>query len=175
MGLERFAEFIGPPELNSDISSDWLEFEGERGFSLPRDYKEFVSAYGPCEIYGDLYVSHPRGSVLNLGGFVDRVSREFNSIRLDFPEKYPYSIFPEPGGLFPIAETMAGTQINILPAGEGPDDWVTVVNWQGWWSEYSFGFTEFLLGALSGDSGIPLFEDGFRDGSVLPYVLHEVL
>ncbi|TLQ45180.1 SMI1/KNR4 family protein [Streptomyces marianii] len=154
------------------MEADWSEFEAGKGLALPRDYKEFVSSYGPCEIYSDLCVSHPRGAVLNLGGLIDRVIFECDSLRRGFPEDYPYPIFPEGGGIVPVAETSTGTQVNLLPPHGAWSDWTVVVNWQGWWSHHPFGFTEFLFRALSGDSSISLFEEDVALSGKPPCVLY---
>lgn len=172
MDVADFLELLGPPALNSDPNGDWAQFESEKGLELPGDYKRFVSAYGPCEIYSDLYVSHPRGVILSLEGLINRVFSEFEALRGDFPDKYPYTTFPEAGGLLPVAETVAGTQVNLLPPTGGGAMWTVVVNWQGWWSHYPYGFTDFLYRALQFDPEIPLFEEDAMVSDEPPYVMH---
>lgn len=127
------------------------------------DYKEFVSAYGPCEIFGDLWVWHPRADVLNLPAAMDRVLSEAEFMRSQFPESYPYALHPDPNGLIPVAETEAGAIVYLAPPGPDRENWATVVGWRSSWSYHDYGFCEFLLKALTNDLEEPFFHESILE------------
>ncbi|MFI1967672.1 SMI1/KNR4 family protein [Streptomyces cinnamoneus] len=169
MDLSRFHSVLGNPELNSDVVADWPSFEERIGRHLPDDYKEFVSAYGPCEIFGDLWMWHPRADMLNLEGAMDRVLAEADFMRSQFPETYPYPLHPAPNGMIPVAESQAGANIYLAPPGSVRDAWMIAVDWKSSWSLYDYGFSEFLLKALKDELDDEFFDESVLEEVTVPY------
>lgn len=58
----QFRELLGAPLVNGDTVADWEGVERMCNITLPADYKEFVSAYGPGCINDQVYLFHPRAA-----------------------------------------------------------------------------------------------------------------
>lgn len=131
------------------------------GLSLPEDYKNFISAYGPCSLNDNLLLFHPRGETggrgLNLGKFLEDVSDTYECLNEEDPDEYPYPVHPAEGGFFPIGRTSSGNHLFLRPPARGEQPWGVVVH-MGDWAFLDMSFTEFLYLGLSGELFIPLFE-----------------
>lgn len=59
----QFRELLGAPLVNGNTAADWEATERTIHITLPVDYKEFVSAYGPGCISNQVYLFHPRAAI----------------------------------------------------------------------------------------------------------------
>ncbi|MFI1967677.1 SMI1/KNR4 family protein [Streptomyces cinnamoneus] len=155
------ASLLGRPQVNGDVDQDWEEFERSVGMSLPEDYKEFISAYGPCCLNDNLLLFHPRGETgdqgLNLGEFLEDVADVYECLKEEDPDEYPYLIYPERGGFFPVGRTSSGNHLFLRPPQPDVESWGIVIH-IGEWEFLDMSFTEFLSLGLSGELFVPLFD-----------------
>ncbi|MFK0252046.1 SMI1/KNR4 family protein [Streptomyces sp. NPDC090445] len=174
MDPSRLVSLLGEPQFNSFSDPAWDRVEGEWGLALPDDYKWFVSAYGPCVLYGTFYVSHPRGAALNLPGYIAYVSQEARTSQDYCPEEFPHPVIPEAGGLVPVVETFEGDRVFLRPPDDGTDDWTVMVRWDTWeWDWHRMGFVDFLERVLSEPAEVPLISRDCFEWVDVPYRLAE--
>ncbi|MFF0451712.1 SMI1/KNR4 family protein [Streptomyces sp. NPDC004609] len=160
MEIFQFRDFLGVPQVNSDVSSDWDALESIYGDHLPDDYKKFVSAYGPGCVNDQLYIFHPRASGsegLRLGLLWEQASQTYEQLSRDDPEAYPYPIHPARGGFVPIGRSTSGNHVFLVPPGSGGREWQVAVE-MGGWALLEMGFTDFLWHALREDLEVPVIE-----------------
>jgi hypothetical protein len=159
--IYRFHEILGQPLLNGDVQRDWRALEEHFAVSLPEDYKEFVTAYGPGCVNDQLYLFHPRAAGgdegLRLETLWEQASYAFSELRRSTPEMYPYPVHPEPGGLVPVARSTSGNHVFIAPPQRGEGDWFVILD-MGQWIPVQMPFTEFMWAALREELGIPIIE-----------------
>ncbi|MGK5531390.1 hypothetical protein [Streptomyces sp. URMC 129] len=162
MELSAFEELLGPPLYDRPIETDWESFESFVSSRLPRDYKEFVSAYGPCCVGDTLLIFHPAAprddSSLNLFEEVEKVAGQYEFLRNVPSYKIPYAIYPEPGGCIPVARTTGGNQVFLRPPSGELLEWSVVVD-MGEWVHFPSGFTYVLYRAVTGDLHVPFMAD----------------
>jgi hypothetical protein len=163
VALVDVLSLITPPAQPSGVGTldEWRLVERELGLVLPTDYREFVFAYGHDRLAGMYSVYNP--FVTHLGRrYIERVRDVCQSeadFRVDFPERVPYPVWPEPGGLFPWAGDDNGNEYFWLTAGP-PDEWPVVSNaprGRGY-REQGGTMTEYLAGVLRGEIR-PLISD----------------
>jgi hypothetical protein len=107
-------------------------------------------------------VRDPINPFLEPGSFLARLEhlilQHEREMRAEFPEYYPFRVYPEPGGLFPWATTVNGDTLYWLTDGLA-EAWPVVV-WESRGPEhvvYPFEATEFLQRWLSGALECPVF------------------
>ncbi len=175
MELFRFREILGTPHVNGDVRRDWIAQESSYGGSLPDDYKDVVSAYGPGCINDQLYLFHPRAvggdEGLGLDLLWKQAARTYGELSRSNPEMYPYPVYPMKGGCVPVARSISGNYVFLMPPSEGTEEWCVAVD-MGEWVVLEMSFTDFLWAALLEELPIPVIEGepSFeRVGIVEPY------
>lgn len=147
--------------LNGDVQRDWRALEERFTVSLPYDYKEFVTAYGPGCVNDQLYLFHPRAAdgddSLRLETLWEQASYAFSELRRSAPEMYPYPVYPATGGLVPVARSISGNHVFITPPPAGGNAWSVILE-MGQWIPVQMSFTEFMWAALREELGIPIIE-----------------
>lgn len=141
---------------------DWVEVHAGLGTELPVDYRVLSDNYLHLAIAGFMGVLHPDRSDTGYGlqEFVDETLGFLRDRRAIMPERMPYPLFPEPGGLLPWEVTDNNDFFFWLTSGE-PDRWRVVVTDQTEWWEFEGGMQKFLVGLLRGDLVCPVFWDDF--------------
>ncbi|GAA4148704.1 hypothetical protein GCM10022285_57100 [Streptomyces tunisiensis] len=161
MDLSRIGELLGVPPANGDVNRDWEGVERHYGAALPVDYKQFVSAYGPGCISGQLYVFHPRAVLgddgLHLESLWEQTALTYGELSRSHPEMYPYPVYPEPGGCIAVARSISGNHVFLKPPSGSVSKWEVVVE-MGQWFELNMSFTDFIWQALNGDLFLPVIE-----------------
>lgn len=145
----------------------WDLSAGEVGLDFPKDYREFVDAYGAGTVNDELFIAAPtlrfqRGSRLGFPGLVDLTTvglgrsiaemRE-NAVATGDEETYPLPIHPEPGGLL-IWGHNSNTDVCFWDTRDAdPDRWSVVVFLLSGrrWERFDGGMAEFLLAVLRGE------------------------
>ncbi|MET8538433.1 SMI1/KNR4 family protein [Streptomyces sp. NPDC005065] len=175
MELFRFREMLGDPEVNGDVDRDWSALESSYEASLPGDYKTFVSAYGPGCVNDQLYLFHPRAAGgdegLGLESLWQQAAYAYGELSRSNPEMYPYPVYPAKGGCVPVARSISGNYVFLMPLAEGAQEWCVVVD-MGEWITLEMSFTDFLWAALREELFVPVIEGepSFeRIGGVEPY------
>ncbi|MFE7752480.1 SMI1/KNR4 family protein [Streptomyces sp. NPDC057428] len=157
----RFHEMLGAPQVNGDVGRDWDVVEERIGCALPGDYKRFVSAYGPGCINEQLYIFHPRSvddaNGLLLDSLWSQAAYSYAELSQSSPDLYPYPVYPAVGGGFPVARSISGNHVFLMPPGRPSADWYVVVE-MGESIAIDASFTDFLWAALVGELGVPVVE-----------------
>lgn len=156
--FERLLGLAPPPTAPVDAGSPerWGEIEHAVGTGLPDDYKRFINAYGSGEFCDLLWLLNPfsTGEGMNLLHRLGPISDHYRMGRDKyFPERCPYPIFPEPGGLLPLGGDTNGNNIFWITTGP-PDRWsVVLYDWRGGYDSerHEMPLVEFLVGWLSGE------------------------
>lgn len=147
--LSRIVERVPPPHAAVDGTGDWTEAESQLGIRLPEDYKTLVETYGRGDFCGALCLCTPFGEENPVPLTADLLE-DYGYLREQWPELYPYPLFPEPGGLITWAVTGAGAQLCWRT--EGPPESWPVVLWSrdDDYEEYECGAAAFLEAWLGG-------------------------
>jgi hypothetical protein len=129
MSIAELQALVPPPVTPFEVgtSDRWQEVEDRLGLKLPRDYKEFICAYG-SGLFAGLYVVHnpfAASRSINLLAYGKRVCDLNRESRRSNPERFLYPYFPEPGGLFPWGHDENGNDYFWRTEGP-PSDWLVV-------------------------------------------------
>ena len=129
MSVASLSQIMPPPPVPIDAVGDWGDVERAIGTNLPNDFKNFIELYGSGTIGRFITVYNPFSfrTEINL---IDQSRRQLSALqelREEFTWDRVYSLYPNPGGLFPVAVTDNGDFIYWLTEGI-PDEWTIVVN-----------------------------------------------
>ena len=148
---------------NIGSPAGWDEVERELGFTLPADYKAFVSIYGSGVIAGYLWPLNPfrpSGSLLQSHEalvepvklrqhFIETVPTALN--RPTQVKPFPYPVYPDLDGLFAWGSDDQANVYFWQPIGH-PDTWPTIIAFyeenETWKHERKM--TEIIAGWISG-------------------------
>jgi hypothetical protein len=154
MSISELIKLVPPPPKPFEVGTlgQWREIEERLGVKLPRDYREFVFAYGSGLFAGLYRVYNPFAAseyiaLLPQGKRVCDMNRE---CQRSSPERFPYPYYPEPGGLLPWGNDENGNDYYWLTEGL-PTKWVVVQdNNRGEGIRVQpYSMTGFLVGILS--------------------------
>lgn len=123
-GIQGLVEVLSPPDQPLYASElDWQSVERRYGFSVPNDFREFVSLYGSGIVDGFLWVLNPFCVNPNVNFETSLYLIEsYSQMKSDFPEDYPRPDFPNEGSFFPWAITDNGETISWILHGQ-PNEW----------------------------------------------------
>ncbi len=174
--IDDLVRLVPPPAAPVDADGDWSRAETALGLVLPTDFKALLRRYGLGQ-FDDVTLYTPFDA--HTHGVCDLVRRardlvdDHQPLRDEFPEDFPYPLYPEPGGLLEWAGTGNGDQLCWLTAGH-PDNWPVVLwNIRGGAHRHELGAVELLYDYLSGQRefellaaapAVPWF-DPYRDRS----------
>jgi len=167
---ETLKQLMPPPAAPAESRSErgWEFVEAELGIELPSDYKEYISIYGTGSVDNFLWVLNPfsENKYLNLIDESKATLQAFQQLQRDFGETIPYTLYPEPLGLFPWAVTDNGDHLFWLRKGS-PSEWAIVVadSRAPEWEEFKVSMTEFLAGILTKRIRVDIFPDDFPSDS----------
>ncbi|MEU7025580.1 SMI1/KNR4 family protein [Streptomyces sp. NPDC015232] len=158
VNLARFRSLLGDPLWLGDPEAEWRDFEERHALSLPFEYKEFVSAYGPGCLNDQMLIFHPGGDPdegLNLDWLLKSVHSSHVTLRSESPELHPFPMHPDRGGLVPVGRSYGGNHLLLAPPSPGNHDWQVVVD-MGEWASFDMSFMDFLWRALRGETHLPV-------------------
>jgi hypothetical protein len=159
MSLTKLFEISPPADHPVEAEGDWAVIEKQLGMRLPDDYRLIVESYGKGSFADFLNPIIPFPDPANfLCRLKDSILRHERDLHAEYPDDFPFPVYPDAGGLFPWATTDNGDTLYWLTAGE-PDCWQVVV-WESRGPEhviYPFGAAEFLQRWLSGTLECPVF------------------
>ncbi|MEV5580500.1 SMI1/KNR4 family protein [Streptomyces parvus] len=157
----QFREILGVPLVNGDTAADWEAIERTNHITLPVDYKEFVSAYGPGCINDQICLFHPRAERgdhgLHLESLWEQASLSHAELTRSDPHSRRHPIYPEEGGYFAVARSISGNHIFLVPPGENRKQWQVAVE-MGAWFIFEMTFADFLWAALREELHIPVIQ-----------------
>ena len=172
--LSRLFELAPPPAhliATRGENNDWVSVERAIGTALPTDYKAIIDRYGSGDFLDLLILLNPfcdkddLNLIYQVGTEPDvygPMIESYNQARFGaYPDECPFSVYPEPGGLFPVGVESVGRDLYWLTEGD-PVDW-TLVRYEirgGWLCErFEVGLVEFLVDWLGREvpriSGLP--------------------
>jgi len=122
-------KLVHPPEKPLEVGTfaRWRKYEAQLGIKLPPDYRRFVFAYG-SGLFADFYRIYNPFAASESTALVTKAKHvcDFNrESQRNFPERFPYPYFPEPGGLLPWGNDENGNDYFWLTQG-APSKWVVV-------------------------------------------------
>ncbi|WP_406134280.1 histone-like nucleoid-structuring protein Lsr2 [Streptomyces zaomyceticus] len=150
-----------PPPAGLPSAPDWSQVEGMLGTSLPQDYKELITAYGPGRFCGFITLYQPRSPNIwtNLTGPLPaRLRGQIEEVRQASRHSQPLPHSPE--HLFAMGVTDNGDHLFwVTQPADAPDQWAIAVNeaLRAPWFTYNGSLTEFLVSVLSGTTRVPMF------------------
>ncbi|WP_393954744.1 SMI1/KNR4 family protein [Streptomyces murinus] len=144
----------------------WEQLEGELGVVLPGDYKQVVDGYGPVQINGHLFLSHPATRSWNLGAWMKSTVDAFSASDLSDARcpGFPHGpVFGAPAGLIPLVDTDRGEYaFGVVDEADGTWRILACNGDEQDFYEYRMPFAEWLYRYLTG-------EDMFGPGSAVFY------
>ena len=98
-----------PPDAPVDADGEWRRVWLSLGCQLPGDYEALVGRYG-LGSFDDVWLWTPftRRSWANLIVQAKDLVELHEPLRSEYPEDFPYPLYPEPGGLLEWASTGDG-------------------------------------------------------------------
>lgn len=175
MSIDKLTALITPPEAacENQIIDGFAQFKTDSGFSLPKDYCDFITCYG-SGLFADFYFVYNALSSnkdLALRPNVEAISKIEREMKEQFGSEYaPYELYPNSPGLLPWGGDENGNVYFWLTAGE-PDEWPVVQNevrGSGYRLHEKCGLTEFFARVLSGD--IPALAGGYPSAENLRFI-----
>jgi hypothetical protein len=155
--IDDLVTLVPPPAEPVDAQGDWRSVEVSLGTALPADYKALIELYG-LGMFVDFILLHtpfgPRASLLQRAR---DLPEELRGAPDQWLERFPYRVYPQPGGLLEWAATDLGDK--LCWATEGPPNTWRVVVWprhSDELGEYPMRAVEFLRGLLSGSVTCPM-------------------
>jgi hypothetical protein len=165
MAIAAVKKLVLPPKQPLQVGSldEWRLAEQKLGLGLPSDYRDFVFTYGTGLFAGFYRVYNPfaTGKSMSLLPAVKDTCEWRGKTRKEFPERVPYPIYPESGGILPWGNDENGHDYYWLTRGS-PDAWIVLsddVRGKGF-AEHTCSMTEYLLAVLEGRIA-PLCGDAF--------------
>lgn len=126
--LQFLHQIAAPPKVPVEAQGDWKQVEATLGLTLPDDYKQLISLYGSGRFSDFLYTFNPfaEHKELNLVNSSQEILAGARSLTKNYPEEFPFPLFPELDGLFPCGCTDYGNYLYWYTKGK-PQDWAIVV------------------------------------------------
>jgi SUKH superfamily protein len=158
--IDELIRLVPPPTNPVSAQGDWQQIETELGLHLPTDFKQLVERYGLGQFVDFITPLTPFGPHALLIRHAHRLLESEQAFRARNPDKSPYALYPEPGGLLEWAGTDNGDRLCWLTTGD-PDQWTTVAwNPRSWrFDPHPVGAVDFLHGWLTGDITTTVFGD----------------
>lgn len=157
----QFRELLGAPLVNGDTAADWEATERTIHITLPADYKEFVSAYGPGCINDQVYLFHPRAARgdhgLRLESLWGQASHSYGELTPSDPHSHRHPMYPEEGGYLAVARSISGNHIFLVPPDANTGQWQVAVEMGGWFT-FEMTFADFLWAALREELDVPVIQ-----------------
>jgi hypothetical protein len=138
--------------VDAGLPDHWDEVERRLGTILPSDYKWLINTYGSgdfCDLLGVLnpFSASKGGNLLSQCGPILEDYREIQGFQTQ--GMCPFPVYPELGGLLPVAQDSNGNDLFWLALGE-PDLW-TLIHCNGWTHhQYPMSLVQFLANWVSG-------------------------
>jgi hypothetical protein len=164
--LARLFDLAPPPGHPVAVpgdDSDWEAVERALGTKLPEDYKAIIRRYGSGDFCDLLIVLNPFCSREDLNlldqagrgpGLYGPMLESYDRGRFGpFAENCPFPVYPDPGGLLPLATDSVGRDLFWLTRGE-PSAWGIIrYNWRAGCVYENLGgsLAEFLVDWIAGE------------------------
>lgn len=148
-------------------SLDWASIENSLGLTLPGDYKRLVEVFPDGRFQGFLRLirpgDHKEDETQFLGYYRHRLD-DMRRWREGEPTRFPWPLYPEPGGLLPWGVSIRGDIFFLITDDADPDSWSVVfaANDFSRWKQASYSVCGLLIELVTGQ---------FDGGGVIPSAL----
>ncbi|MHC4202866.1 MAG: hypothetical protein ACYSU0_22985 [Planctomycetota bacterium] len=162
--LPQLLKLIPPPPnpLDPGTLEAWVKVKGALNTGLPRDCESMIDAYGVGTLAGFVNLRSPCATMkwLDYVKWCNETLEHTRGTRATLPEKVPFPVFPEPGGLLPWASTIDADNLYWRTDGS-PENWTTVIvgRHELLPDEFPLSTTEFLVKWFSNELSIQVFSD----------------
>ena len=160
--LRKLARLLPPPEKLTHPGSpaQWRAAEKALGGAFPEEYKRFVGLYGRITV-NNAYLRFfiPFGDDEDFGLQPNlEVVREGEKFSASLKLGY-HPVWPEEGGLLPIASTANGDYLAYRTKGK-PDEWtVAALSHESAVEEHPYGLVEFMTRLAEGRSASKMLQE----------------
>lgn len=158
--VDGLAELVGWTGSGS-AGIDWEALHRSLGLAVPDDFKELTRRFPRGLFQGSisLLVPEDRGDGIELIGGLELVLEDMRRWRLDEPERFPYPLYPEEGGLVPWASGARGETFFWLPDDADPDRWEVVACefFEMLWERFPVSATQFIHDFVTGSLNSTIF------------------
>lgn len=162
---------VMPPPVgkSAGVSSEsWRAIQDSLGLELPKDYRDFIDAYGTGRIDDFIWVLSPfaKNQYLNLcsqSKIILDAQKQFHS---ESGVKSAFTYFPDTNGLFPWGGTDNGDVLFWHCVGD-PSRWNVVVrdSRSSRWRSFDLNMTAFLYAVVTKELIVDVFPDDFPSNS----------
>lgn len=157
MYVDELARFVNWSGVGTN--PNWAEIESRGSIKFPRDYKEYAARFPIGSFRTFMTICPPVGA--DIGNSTENVIDDLNFVRDDIGAysmraRFPFSLYPDPGGLFPWGLIEQDFVICWDTRGANPDNWPVVMldnMFTAYW-EHSGPMTKFVLDFCRGTTGI---------------------
>ncbi|ROR46839.1 SMI1/KNR4 family protein [Kitasatospora cineracea] len=160
--VDRVFDTINPGRPDRPAVIDWRPVEDLLGANLPEDFKRIIETYGPAMINEHLMLFHPGTELFNLK---DHVSSRIEALKStdwgDITFRGAAPVGGGPDGLIPVISTDRNESAFLVRAETGEGWNVVGFAFDGEFTEFRVGFSEWLYRYLLG-------EDVFGPGTGMP-------
>ncbi|SFR28753.1 hypothetical protein SAMN04488564_11561 [Lentzea waywayandensis] len=152
--VEDLASRLGV-DVEANNSFDWVAVEHSVGLKLPDDYKRLAELFPAGWFQGFIELIRPGdvdGSKTDFLGYYTHRLEDMRRWREDEPARFPFPIFPEPGGLLPWGTSRNSDLFFWLTELADPNAWPVVAADRdfGSWVKYEHPVCDFLDDVVSG-------------------------
>jgi hypothetical protein len=144
-------------------SESWGPVVDAIGFALPVDYMQFIETYGSGSINDFIWVFNPFAETrtVNFLAQFPRVLGALRTMKEESPDKLPFPLMYELGGLLPWGMTTPGDILCWRTAG-ATGEWTTVAYARNvGCTEFKMPMSRYLHDMLRGSFGAPVISRDF--------------
>ncbi|MFI0939334.1 SMI1/KNR4 family protein [Streptomyces sp. NPDC021020] len=154
--VDLLVTLMRPPSQPVGSTVDWEVARESWGVNFPRDYRDFLAAYGGGSIDDYFLVAtvldspdHDETTLVGLTSVARSLAQEQGN--------WSYRVWPEEGGLICWGATVDGEALYWDTADADPDRWPVVVRGDDRkFTEYEYGMAEFIVKMLGPSAERPL-------------------
>lgn len=119
-----------PPESPYLGNRDWKDLFDDLGTRLPHEYVTLMELYGAGCWSGWLRFHTPlrADKLSSFTGHIDYFREAYSSLKETFPEDFPLTVWPEPGGFLPFGNSIDGDHFGWLTEEDDPDSWPMIIS-----------------------------------------------
>lgn len=165
--VSRLAEIAGVAAEESR-SFDWSAIEDDLGLGLPADYKLLAESFPAGWFRGWVQLRLPERTGDDrprlLSDFAAGQLRSLREFRETGECKFPFPLFPEPGGVLPWGYLRSPGVAYWLTAPGDPEQWPVIVATEegDYWERFDGSACEFLAEVMAGRYDASRFPDGYE-------------